>query len=185
MIVVAVGVTHRVISIVSPHWGVLAEIWSKGYNTCLCRLCENGCGVCSIWSHGLPASSSGCSRKCVLLFCLCCVYCEDFGSRVFDVGVIRGRISTNLGRMSRTDMTLLCLNMCIMWVNFVQWLVAPPGDYWSVLIKKQWHEAVFEREVRICSGELNNNNKIQYLYSAIITRCSLALYSTIINLQIN
>ena len=30
-----------------------------------------------------------------------------------------------------------------------------------------------------------NNNKIQYLYSAIITWCSMALYSIIINLQIN
>ena len=55
-----------------------------------------------------PGGDGGCPHQPVsvvvgtTVFYSDCVYCEAFGSQVFGIGVIRGRIQTKLGQMSWT-----------------------------------------------------------------------------------
>ena len=55
-----------------------------------------------------PGGDGGCPHQPVsvvvgtTVFYSDCVYCDAFGSQVFGIGVIRGRIQTKLGQMSWT-----------------------------------------------------------------------------------
>ena len=72
-----------------------------------------------------PGGDGGCPHQPVsvvvgtTVFYSDCVYCEAFGSQVFGIGVIRGRIQTKLGQMSWTVISVSTWRLMVMLVVLI------------------------------------------------------------------
>ena len=119
-----------------------------------------------------PGGDGGCPHQPVsvvvgtAVFYSDCVYCEAFGSQVFGIGVIRGRIQTKLGQMSWTVISVSTWRLMVMLVVLIsshnRWHCSWLSGIWELRGRKA-------RDSRLATND-RSRDVMNYLERLILAR---------------